>query len=191
MCHCFMDVLPGCPAARTVRHGVSGCVTAQRGALAAPPNGNCLNATALQKKLYSARVKARHSMEGRFTPSVCRIFPLYKRPRVSRAEYMSAKQRLAASATGHVGPGHGRRRAFGMPDRGHGRDTEVAESDSAVMRRDLATGPTARDPATSPTARDGPDGTRSGDGRYRTRRHIPVAVPCDGPYGTRQPSRTR
>jgi len=39
MCHCFRDVLPGCPAARTARHGVSGCVTAQRSASGAPLAG--------------------------------------------------------------------------------------------------------------------------------------------------------
>ncbi|MEI8033833.1 MAG: hypothetical protein WCH05_10900, partial [Chlorobiaceae bacterium] len=37
--------------------------------------------------LYSARVKARHSIKRRFTASVCRKSPLYERPRISRAEY--------------------------------------------------------------------------------------------------------
>jgi len=54
----------------------------------------------------------------------------------------------------HVGPGHGRRRAFGMPDHEYGRDTEVADMGRDTMRRDFATGDTARDPATGHTARD-------------------------------------
>jgi hypothetical protein len=53
-----------------------------------------------------------------------------------------------------VGPGHGRRRAFGSPDREHGRDTQVAETSRNHMRHDRATGHTARDPVTSPTAHD-------------------------------------
>ena len=40
-----------CLAVQSVRHLLYGMRAAQRGALAAPPNGNCLNATALQKKL--------------------------------------------------------------------------------------------------------------------------------------------
>ena len=54
----------------------------------------------------------------------------------------------------HVGPGHGRRRAFGMPDREYGRDTEVAETSRDMTTRDRATGHMARDPATDPTACD-------------------------------------
>jgi hypothetical protein len=53
-----------------------------------------------------------------------------------------------------VGPGHGRRRAFGSPDREHGRDTQVAETSRNHMRHDRATGHTARDRATGHTARD-------------------------------------
>jgi len=86
----------------------------------------------------------------------------------------------------HVGPRHGRRRAFRSPDRGHGRDSEVADTGRAMTRRTRATDRTARDPArgdtahddysptscpaTDDTARDGPYRTRSGVGRYRTRR---------------------
>ena len=101
----------------------------------------------------------------------------------------------------YVGPGHGRRRAFGMPNRGHGRDTDVAESDSDVTIRDIATGPTARDPATGhrgPTAHDPAAGHPACTGPYtgrrarrRTRPHamtIPDAMPGDEPYGTRRPS---
>ena len=76
----------------------------------------------------------------------------------------------------YVGPGHGRRRDFGMPDRRHGRDTEVADTGRDTTRRDPATGHTARDPATDDTARDEPSGTRSGDGRYGTRRAIRDAI---------------
>jgi len=61
---------------------------------------------------------------------------------------------VAASAPGAVGPGLGRRRAFGSPDREHGRDIEVADTGRDTPRRDRATGHTARDPATSHTARD-------------------------------------
>ena len=107
----------------------------------------------------------------------------------------------------YVGPGHGRRRAFGMPDRGHGRDTDVAESDSDMTIRDIATSPTARDPATGHPARTGPYGTpcpatdttaRDDHPRRHARRRairhattILVAVPGDGRYGTRRASRTR
>ena len=102
----------------------------------------------------------------------------------------------------YVGPGHGRRRAFGMPDRGHGRDTDVAESDSDVTIRDIATSPTARDPATGHPARTGPYGTpcpatdttaRDDHPRRHARRRairhattILVAGPGDGRYGTRR-----
>ena len=90
-----------------------------------------------------------------------------------------------------------------MPDRGHGRDTDVAESDSDVTIRDIATGPTARDPATGDTARTGPYGTpcpatdttaRDDHARRRAIRHattILVAGSGDGRYGTRRSSRTR
>ncbi|MEI7557252.1 hypothetical protein [Candidatus Chlorohelix sp.] len=37
--------------------------------------------------IYSARVKARHVIEGHFTASVCRKPPLHERPKISRAEY--------------------------------------------------------------------------------------------------------
>ena len=93
-----------------------------------------------------------------------------------------------------MGPGHGRRRAFGMPDRGHGRDTGVADTDRAVMTRDPATGPPAHDPATGPPARDAHPHRRirrrtirhatpirdavSGDGRYGTRRSFPMPYPA-------------
>ena len=60
------------------------------------------------------------------------------------------RRRLQAT----VGPGHGRRRAFGMPDREYGRDTEVAETSRDMTTRDRATGRTARDLATDPTACD-------------------------------------
>ena len=96
----------------------------------------------------------------------------------------------------HVGPGHGRRRAFGMPDREHGRDTGVADTDRAVMTRDPATGPPAHDPATGPPARDAHPHRRirrrtirhatpirdavSGDGRYGTRRSFPMPCPTTG-----------
>ena len=85
---------------------------------------------------------------------------------------------MAASATGAVGPGHGRRRAFEMPDREYGRDTEVATTGRDTTRRDPATSHTGRDPAPDDTARDE---TSSRDGRYRTRSG-------DGPYRTRRPS---
>ena len=113
------------------------------------------------------------------------------------SQHSGWRRRLQA----YVGPGHGRRRAFGMPDRGHGRDTDVAESDSDVTIRDIATCPTARDPATGhrralrhtirrqaiPHA-PGHTGRRA---RRRTRPHamtIPDAMPGDEPYGTRRPS---
>jgi hypothetical protein len=101
----------------------------------------------------------------------------------------------AASLAGHVGPGHGRRRAFGSRDREHGRDTEVADTDRDTPRRDPATGDTAHDPAPGDTVRepapgdtahdparnyracDGRYGTRSGTGRYGTQRPF---LPNDG-----------
>ena len=61
------------------------------------------------------------------------------------------RRRLQAA----VGPGHGRRRTFGSPDRDDGKDTEVADtSRDRRATRDRVTGDTARDPATGPTARD-------------------------------------
>ena len=60
-------------------------------------------------------------------------------------EYMFVNRRWRRRLQAAVGPGHGRRRAFGMPDCEHGKD---------VTRRDPATGHTARDPATDDTARD-------------------------------------
>jgi hypothetical protein len=69
----------------------------------------------------------------------------------------------------HVGPEHGRRRAFGSPDREHRRDmrspTRAGTRRDAIRRRAIrhairrrtiphATDPTAHDPATDDTARD-------------------------------------
>jgi hypothetical protein len=90
-------------------------------------------------------------------------------------EYMFVNRRWRRRRQAHVGPGHGRRRAFGSPDREHGRDIKVADTGRDVTRRDPATGPPARDPARDYFACDGPYGTRSGD----------------EPYGTRWPSRPR
>ena len=69
-------------------------------------------------------------------------------------EYMFVNRRWRRRLQRAVGPGHGRRRAFGMPDREYGRDTEVAETSRDMTTRDRATGRTARDLATDPTACD-------------------------------------
>jgi len=69
-------------------------------------------------------------------------------------EYMFVNRRWRRRLQAHVGPGHGRRRAFGSPDREHGRDIKVADTGKDVTRRDPATGHTARDPATDDRARD-------------------------------------
>ena len=113
------------------------------------------------------------------------------------------RRRLQAA----VGPGHGRRRAFGSPDREHGRDTGVAETHRDVTIRDPATGATARDPATDDTARDDLPSCRvrrevirhamTLPPRRARRRTIPQrqaiqdGVTGDGRYGTRRPSRVR
>ena len=98
------------------------------------------------------------------------------------------KPPVAASATGAVGPGHGRRRVFGTPDRGHSRDTEVADMGRDMTRRDPSPDRTARDPSPDRTARDpSPDDTaRDAHPRRRDRRTRSVA----GRYGTRRPSPT-
>jgi len=80
--------------------------------------------------------------------------------------YRRWRRRLQAA----VGPRHGRRRAFGSPDRGHRRDTEVADTSRDVTIRDPTTGHTAHDPATDDTARD--DHSR----RRVRRRAIPQAT---------------
>ena len=70
-----------------------------------------------------------------------------------------------------VGPGHGRRRAFGSPDRDHARDTGVAETHRDVRRdaiRRRAIGHAIRHRAIW-HATTTPDAV-TGDGRYRTRR---------------------
>jgi len=99
-------------------------------------------------------------------------------------EYMFVNRRGRRRLQAAVGPGHGRRRAFGSPDHEYGRDTEVADTGRDTTRRDPATSHTARDPATGDTARDGPPSRRD---RRRAIRHataLPHAVTGDGRYGT-------
>ena len=93
------------------------------------------------------------------------------------------RRRLQAA----VGPGHGRRRAFGSPDREHGRDTGVAETHRDVTIRDPATGATARDPATDDTARDDLPSCRVRREVIRHAMTLPHAVPGDRRYGMRHP----
>ena len=95
-------------------------------------------------------------------------------------EYMFVNRYRRRRLQRHVGPGHGRRRTFGVSDREHGRDTTVAEAGSDVTRRDRATGHTTRDPARDYLACDRPYGTRSGDGRYGTRQSSPTPCPATG-----------
>ena len=87
------------------------------------------------------------------------------------------KPPVAASATGAVGPGHGRRRVFGTPDRDHGRDTEVAD-----MGRDM----TRRDPSPDDTARDAHPRRRIRRRAIPQRRTLRDGVTGDRRYGTRR-----
>jgi hypothetical protein len=64
--------------------------------------------------------------------------------------YRCWRRRLQAA----VGPEHGRRRAFGSPDRERGRVTEIADMGRDVTRCDPTTDSPARDPAPSDPARD-------------------------------------
>ena len=86
-------------------------------------------------------------------------------------EYMFVNRRWRRRRQRAVGPGHGRRRAFGSPDREHARDTGVAETHRDVRRdaiRRRAIGHAIRHRAIW-HATTTPDAV-TGDGRYRTRR---------------------
>ena len=86
-------------------------------------------------------------------------------------EYMFVHRRWRRRLQRAVGPGHGRRRAFGSPDREHARDTGVAETHRDVRRdaiRRRAIGHAIRHRAIWHAATT-PDAV-TGDGRYRTRR---------------------
>ena len=88
---------------------------------------------------------------------------------------------MAASATGTVGPGVGRRRAFGVSDRarsGTGSSRARPTLWHAIRHRHLshATNFTAHDPAPASFARDRLYGTRSGTGSFRTRPTLRHAI---------------
>jgi hypothetical protein len=97
-------------------------------------------------------------------------------------EYMFVHRRWRRRLQAAVGPGHGRRRDVGMPDRGYGRDTEVADGGRDMTRRDRATDPIARDPAPGDTARDDHPHTTGHTRRDPARGHPAAAARwCGGP----------
>ena len=102
-------------------------------------------------------------------------------------EYMCVNRRWRRRLQRHVGPGYGERRAFGSPDRGHGRDTGVIERGRDVIGRWIV--PHAIRRKTIPHATIIHSQRRA---RRRTIRHatpIPHVVPSDGRYGTRRARR--